>query len=178
VFDVSMQHSKWLAKLGGHGYDLLIVLNRFVNFISIKLGRGKISLSKRVKDGVKSAVKFIGDFEKIATDIAIANGYNYVICGHIHQPQIRAITTPKGTVTYLNSGDWVENLTALEFNQGKWSIYEYNKDTFAQEFATKKLVDENENKDLNIEELLTNQVITGLLSNNGSKKTNKQKNEL
>ena len=84
VFDVTMQHSKWLAKLGDKGYDALILLNTCINWFSKLLGYGKISLSKKIKNSVKSAVKFINDFEKIASDIAIENKYDYVICGHIH----------------------------------------------------------------------------------------------
>ena len=128
VFDVTMQHSKWVAKLGAKGYDFLILLNRAINYISKKMGKGPISMSKKIKNGVKSAVKFINDFEQIAADIAIENGYEYVICGHIHQPEIRKITTDKGEVTYLNSGDWIENLTALEYMDGKWSLYSYLED--------------------------------------------------
>lgn len=138
VFDVTMQYSKWLAKLGAIGYDTLIVINSFVNFISKLLGRGKISLSKKVKDSVKQAVKFIDDFERTAADIAISNGYSYVICGHIHQPAMRKITTEKGEVTYLNSGDWVENLTALEYQQGVWRIYNYQDDLVAQKIKLSK----------------------------------------
>ncbi|MCA4900664.1 MAG: UDP-2,3-diacylglucosamine diphosphatase [Bacteroidota bacterium] len=140
VFDVTMQYSKWLAKLGAIGYDTLILINSFVNFILKLLGRGKISLSKRVKDSVKQAVKFIDDFEKTAADIAISNGYQYVICGHIHQPAMRKITTEKGEVTYLNSGDWVENLTALEYDQGMWRIYNYHDDQIAQKIKLSKHV--------------------------------------
>lgn len=128
VFDVTMQHSKWVAKLGAKGYDFLILLNRGINFISKKMGKGPISMSKKIKNGVKSAVKFINDFEQIAADIAIENGYDYVICGHIHQPEIKKIKTDKGEVTYLNSGDWIENLTALEFTKGKWQLYTYLED--------------------------------------------------
>jgi UDP-2,3-diacylglucosamine pyrophosphatase LpxH len=132
VFDVTMTHSKWLAKLGAVGYDTLILLNTFVNWCLTRLGREKISLSKRVKDSVKSAVKFINDFEKTAADIAIENGYQYVVCGHIHCPDIRKIVTEKGEVTYLNSGDWIENLTALEFDGAEWKIYRYADDKVAQ----------------------------------------------
>jgi len=138
VFDVTMQHSKWLARLGAIGYDTLIVINSFVNFILKLFGRDRISLSKRVKDSVKQAVKFINDFEKTAAEIAISNGYNYVICGHIHCPEMRKITTDKGEVMYLNSGDWVENLTALEYNQGAWSIYRYSDDLKAQSIKISK----------------------------------------
>lgn len=125
VFDVTMQHSKWVAKLGAKGYDSLILLNRGINFISKKMGRGPISMSKKIKNSVKSAVKFINDFEQIAAEIAIENGYDYVICGHIHQPEIRKIKTDKGEVTYLNSGDWIENLTSLEYHEGEWKLYSY-----------------------------------------------------
>jgi UDP-2,3-diacylglucosamine pyrophosphatase LpxH len=124
--------------LGAIGYDTLIVINIFVNFILKTFGRGKISLSKRVKDSVKSAVKFINDFEKTAAEIAISNGYDYVICGHIHQPEMRKITTEQGEVMYLNSGDWIENLTALEFNKGQWRIYRYMDDLYAQSIKIPK----------------------------------------
>ena len=138
VFDVTMQYSKWLARLGAVGYDLLILLNTFVNFLLRLAGREKISLSKRVKDSVKKAVTFINDFEKTAADIAISRGYDYVVCGHIHQPEMREVTTDKGTVMYLNSGDWVENLTALEYNGGFWKIYRYADDPHAQSMRLPK----------------------------------------
>jgi UDP-2,3-diacylglucosamine pyrophosphatase LpxH len=127
-----MQHSKWLAKLGGKGYDLLIIINTFINWASNLLGYGKLSLSKKIKNSVKGTVKFINNFEETASDIAIDNAYDYVVCGHIHQPEIREITNSKGKTTYLNSGDWIENLTALEYNNKKWSLYEYANDEVAQ----------------------------------------------
>lgn len=133
VFDVTMRYSKWLAKLGAVGYDALIVINSFVNYFSVKMGKGKISLSKKVKDKVKSAVKFINDFEKTASDIAIEKGYKYVVCGHIHQPEMRRIVTDEGDTLYLNSGDWIENLTALEYNNKNWRIYHYHNDKLALE---------------------------------------------
>lgn len=123
VFDVTMQHSKWLAMLGGKGYDALIWFNHLINQVSLALGKGRISLSKKVKESVKSAVKFINHFEETAAEIAIRNGFDYVVCGHIHQPANRTISMNEGQVTYLNSGDWVENCTALEYNQGEWRIH-------------------------------------------------------
>ncbi len=138
VFDVTMQHSKWLAKLGAIGYDALILINAFVNAILNLFGREKISLSKRVKDSVKQAVKFINDFEKTAAEIAISKGYDYVVCGHIHQPDKREISTDKGSVLYLNSGDWVENLTALEYHEGRWTVYKYADDPVAQSVRISK----------------------------------------
>lgn len=138
VFDVTMKYSKWLAKLGAMGYDALILINSLVNFILKLFGKGKISLSKRVKDSVKQAVKFINDFEITAAGIAIDNGYDYVVCGHIHHPEIKLIKTEKGEVTYLNSGDWVENLTALEYHNNKWRIYRYSEDKRAQSIKISK----------------------------------------
>ncbi|MES2411988.1 MAG: UDP-2,3-diacylglucosamine diphosphatase [Bacteroidota bacterium] len=126
VFDVTMQHSKWLTRLGSHGYDLLILINASCNWFSVKMGKGKISLSKNIKNSVKKAVKFINNFEKTAADIAIENGYDYVLCGHIHHPEMKTIKTEHGQVEYLNSGDWIENLTALEYNDKKWTLFRYN----------------------------------------------------
>jgi len=133
VFDITMKHSKWLAKLGAIGYDSLILLNAIVNFFSEKLGRGKVSFSKKIKNSVKSAIKFIEDFETTAADIAISNQYDYVVCGHIHNPEIKTISNEKGTVIYLNSGDWVENLTALEYQNHRWSLYQYKADSISKD---------------------------------------------
>jgi UDP-2,3-diacylglucosamine pyrophosphatase LpxH len=138
VFDVVMQHSKWLAKLGSVGYDTLIVINSMVNFCSERMGKGKVSLSKKIKDKVKGAVKFINKFEATVCDIAVDNQFNYVVCGHIHHPEIRAVETEKGNVIYMNSGDWIENLSSLEYNDGAWSIYRYADDAVAQEIDIDK----------------------------------------
>ena len=135
VFDVTMQHSKWLAKLGAVGYDTLIHINSFANFVSEKIFRkGKLSLSKKIKNSVKSAVKFINSFEQTAADIGISNQYDYVVCGHIHQPEMRAIENEHGKIIYLNSGDWIENLTALEYVDGEWKIYRYDEKEMQQWF--------------------------------------------
>lgn len=122
VFDITMKHSKWLAKLGGLGYDFLILLNSLTNRMLEMAGRDKVSFSKRIKQSVKQAVKFIDDFEETAIGIALENGYDYVVCGHIHQPQIKVQSAHGKTTTYLNSGDWVENLTSLEYHKGKWTL--------------------------------------------------------
>jgi UDP-2,3-diacylglucosamine pyrophosphatase LpxH len=126
VFDATTKGSaKIIAKLGGHGYDILILMNRAINWFLKSIGRDKMSFSKKVKNSVKKAVAWIGDFEQTAAELAIEKGYKNVICGHIHQPQIRDVITEKGSVTYMNSGDWIENLSALEYNKGEWSIYQH-----------------------------------------------------
>lgn len=129
VFDVVMHNNKWLAKLGAMGYDALIIVNVLLNFVSRLLGRGKVSFSKKIKDNVKQAVKYIGDFENSAARLAIQKGFKAIVIGHIHHPEIKEITVPKvGHIRYLNSGDWVENLTALEYNKGNWEIYRHQPD--------------------------------------------------
>lgn len=128
VFDASIKCSRWLAKLGGYTYDWLITLNVFINYILSKLGKPKMSFSKKVKNSVKKAVKYIGDFEETAAAIAIDRAYDFVICGHIHTPQNRKIANSKGQTQYLNSGDWIENLSALEYTDGQWNIYSYEQD--------------------------------------------------
>ena len=117
--------AKFIAKIGGIGYDWLILLNRGINWILEIFGKGKVSLSKKIKNSVKKAVKFITDFEEKAIELAIDNHYDFVICGHIHQPSDRIVTSEKGSVHYLNSGDWIENLSWLEYHNGKWTLKFY-----------------------------------------------------
>ena len=148
VFDASIQHVKWLAKLGSHGYDLLILLNRLFNWFLAQLGREKYSLSKRIKNGVKSAVNYIQNFENTVVDLAIQKGYTTVICGHIHQPKKIQIEKEKGKCLYLNSGDWVEHLTALEYSFKRWKLYHFNLDKLAAFYADEEL------KELNLQELI------------------------
>jgi UDP-2,3-diacylglucosamine pyrophosphatase LpxH len=135
VFDITMQYSKWLAKLGSSGYDLLILLNSFANFILTSFGHEKISFSKKVKHSVKRAVSYINKFEETAASIAISKGYSYVICGHLHQPEMRKISNLQGNVMYLNSGDWVENLSSLEYHNGEWRIYNYYEDQHVRDYS-------------------------------------------
>lgn len=166
VFDVTMQHAKWLTRLGAIGYDALILLNACTNFIMTRLGREKISLSKKIKNSVKSAVKYINQFEDICADIAIRNQYDYVVCGHIHQPEIRTIRNNDGEVCYLNSGDWVENLTALEYHEGSWSLYQYTpgleKEELQQDESGEhfELLNQKEIFSLLMEEIYTQPVVT------------------
>ncbi len=90
----------------------------------------------------------INDFEKTATDLAIKNGYDYVVCGHIHQPKILVKETKYGKTTYLNSGDWIENFTALEYQFKRWKIYNYNNDKLSPFFA------DGDIKDMNTQDLI------------------------
>lgn len=148
VFDVSIQNAKWLAKFGGYGYDLLTLLNRLVNWYLEKRGKERYSLSKKIKNGVKGAVKYINDYEKVISDLAIENDYDYVICGHIHQPKMEYKENKHGKTMYLNSGDWVENFTALEYQFKRWKIYNFNKDKLAP------FVVDEEHEDMKAQDLI------------------------
>lgn len=142
VFDASITQAKWLAKLGGWGYDILILINRFINWILARFNKEPYSLSKKIKNNVKSAVKFITNFENVCVELAIENDYDYVICGHIHEPKIEFMENEKGEVFYLNSGDWIENLTALEYNNKKWKLYQHDRN-FSSEENEYNFEDEN-----------------------------------
>ena len=143
VFDASTKGSaKLLAKFGGHGYDMLIVLNRCINWCLKVVKKDKMSFSKKIKNSVKKAVKWIADFEQTAAELAIEKKYDYIICGHIHQPQKRIIETKNGQVTYLNSGDWIENLTALEYKNNDWEIYHYDE----KDYSGARVVDINKKR--------------------------------
>lgn len=156
VFDSSVHSAKWIAKLGGIGYDYLILLNRFINWCLNKLGKEPYSLSKKIKGSVKKAVKFISDFETTASDIAIDKNYDFVVCGHIHEPKIIRKSTSKGSTLYLNSGDWIENLTALEYNRKRWKLYEHQ-----------PILEINEEEDFFVlESALSEQMITNLINTN------------
>lgn len=144
IFDVTMQHSKWLAKLGAVGYDSLILINSVVNWGLKLFGREKMSFSKKVKAQFKDAVKFINSFEQTAAELAAKNGYEYVVCGHIHQPEKRTVETEEGKVLYLNSGDWVENLTALEYNNKEWSIFKYDPKDFQNDEVEEGVLSDSE----------------------------------
>jgi len=122
-----------LAKLGSSGYGMLILFNRFINFLLKSVGRERVSISKAIMAGVNKAITKINDFEQISAELAIEKKYDYVICGHIHQPQKRVVENKHGRVTYLNSGDWVEHLTALEYQRNEWNIFKYEDKNFPSE---------------------------------------------
>ena len=79
---------------------------------------------------MNKAVSKVNDIEMIAAELAIEKKYDYVICGHTHQPRKKIVETKNGKVTYLNSGDWVEHLTALEYQQSEWTLFEYDEKNF------------------------------------------------
>jgi UDP-2,3-diacylglucosamine pyrophosphatase LpxH len=122
MFDVFVNKMKWLAKIGSIGYDMALWLNKWYNKYRNWRGLEYFSLSKKIKDSVKIATNFIGDFEHYLTNHAKEMGFDGVICGHIHKAETKKIND----ISYMNSGDWVESLTALvETHDGKWKVIQY-----------------------------------------------------
>lgn len=115
VLDVFSNKFSIIAKIGSIGYDFALWLNRWYNLYRELVGLPYYSLSKKIKDSVKAAVSFVGDFEKRAVKLAKDNKCDVAVCGHIHSPKLE--------IDYMNSGDWCENNTALvEHDNGKWEV--------------------------------------------------------
>ena len=109
VIDVFITKYKWLAKIGSIGYDFALWMNRWYNRYRAWCKLPYQSISQDIKAGVKAATNYVNDFETTAIKMAAQNGCYGVICGHIHQPADLHINGAH----YLNSGDWVENRTAI-----------------------------------------------------------------
>jgi len=119
VFDGVVKNMVFLAHLGDMGYALLLRLNRAYNWFRKLRGKEYFSLSQAIKARVKQAVSFVGKFEDQVAALAKDRGCRGVICGHIHTPADKMI----GDVHYLNSGDWVESLTAIvEHQDGRFEL--------------------------------------------------------
>jgi UDP-2,3-diacylglucosamine pyrophosphatase LpxH len=116
-------NARILAKIGGWSYDLLIMLNCFINKISSLFNGRKYSLSKKIKNSVKEAVKWIANYEYAAAAMAAEQHFHGVICGHIHVPFIKQMYISGTPIEYLNSGDWIEHCSALEYHQNAWHIH-------------------------------------------------------
>ena len=122
VFDSITSNMKWMAKLGDVMYNLLLKINVMYNRLQSWRGKPYYSFSQAIKNKVKKAVSNASDFDKMLTDMARTKGCQGVICGHIHRPEDRMI----GGIRYLNSGDWVETMSALaEDWSGGWKILMY-----------------------------------------------------
>ena len=123
VFDFSIQTGS-LTKLAGFLYDYMIMFNSWINKKIMKpLGQKRLNFSKTIKSNVKTAVQYFANFEMKAAEIAQKNGYKYVVCGHIHTPKIESFDINGEKIIYMNSGDWLESLSSLEYVDNKWSIY-------------------------------------------------------
>ena len=127
VFDSITTNLRWIAYLGDVGYTFLLWLNRVVNYYRFKKGLPYFSLSQFVKGKVKQAVSYVDDYETELAKMAKAKGCDGIICGHIHKAENRMIDG----IHYLNSGDWVETMSALaEDHEGNWELIYFNQIDF------------------------------------------------
>jgi UDP-2,3-diacylglucosamine pyrophosphatase LpxH len=121
-FDRVSSRHRWLALLGSIGYDILLAFNRLYNRWRAWRGHPYFSLSQRVKARVKSAVSFIDRYEQQLQQLARHRRCDGIICGHIHTPEDKQV----GEIHYLNSGDWVESLSAIvEHLDGRLELIRY-----------------------------------------------------
>lgn len=128
IFDSITTNLRWIAYLGDVGYTFLLWLNSQVNHYRRKKGLSYFSVSQYVKSKVKSAVAYIDDYEKELSKMAKAKGCDGIICGHIHKAEAKIIDG----ISYYNSGDWVETLSALaEDFEGNWQLIYYNEFDFS-----------------------------------------------
>lgn len=129
VFDhTTANQAKFWGKLGSNGYAMLLGFNKMINKMMKLLGREKLSLSKKIMEQFHKRFVHIDAFETMIAELAIEKKYDCVICGHIHQPGKRVFTNEKGSVTYLNSGDWVEHMTSLEYYNNDWHLYTHEQE--------------------------------------------------
>ncbi len=118
-FDIITRYHKWIAVLGDIGYEFLLSVNTIFNNIRDRCGLGYWSLSAYIKQNVKNAVNFIGDYEQSVVNHAKHKEVDAVLCGHIHHAEFKQIDD----IFYINTGDWVESLTAVvEEIDGKLTI--------------------------------------------------------
>ncbi|MBW8330984.1 MAG: UDP-2,3-diacylglucosamine diphosphatase [Prolixibacteraceae bacterium] len=128
VFDNIIHHSLWLAKFGAAAYGFLTGFNRFLNVILRIFGGKEMILYKSMKDRISRERKVLTNFELAIANAALSKEIDLVICGHTHIPVDKTITTEKGTVRYINCGDWVEHFSAAECINGNWTLNYFNSD--------------------------------------------------
>jgi UDP-2,3-diacylglucosamine pyrophosphatase LpxH len=131
-FDGVIGYAKWLAHVGDWAYGAALALNDRLHILRRSLGLPYWSLSAYLKKKVKNAVEYVSRFEEVVARAAAPKGVDGVICGHIHQAEMRRI----GPILYLNDGDWVESCTALvEDARGHLEILRWASSSPAYELA-------------------------------------------
>jgi len=122
-FDSVTTSHRWVAIAGAKGYELLLGINRLYNRWRAIRGKEYFSLSKTIKSRVKSAVSFVDRYEDQLKELAVVRGCKGIICGHIHTAADKQLDNG---IHYLNSGDWVESLTAIvEPEPGVFELVHY-----------------------------------------------------
>lgn len=141
-FDESVSGSKRkLAIRAGKAFDKFVQFNRFINEWEKFFGSTESNLSKKIKDKTKQHVTEKNNFEQLYIDHAAENDIHSLVCGHLHKPGIwkMCATNSKKEVVYMNSGDWTENCTALEYSRKNWKLYQYPKTENPQNNVLKEI---------------------------------------
>ena len=140
ILDTPLPHLRWIEKLGLPGYRMLFTLNKGVFWIFKKLKK-EYPFFEKSKKNKGGGLKYISDFEQMVTAMAIDDYMDCVVCGHTCQPKKQYVETSKGSTLYLNSGDWLENMTALEYSFNRWKLYRYKNDKLSPFFTDEALKD-------------------------------------
>ncbi|MBC2840499.1 UDP-2,3-diacylglucosamine diphosphatase [Robiginitalea sp. SC105] len=138
VCDLAGGSTKWIARLGSPGYRGLLFGNKAVNRLRRLAGREPYSAARKTIKG-RAAREYLEKFEQTVVEMALNKRYDTVVCGHIHHPKKAWKETPQGNCLYLNSGDWTDNLTALEYAFKRWKLYRYSEDKLAPFYADEEL---------------------------------------
>jgi UDP-2,3-diacylglucosamine pyrophosphatase LpxH len=109
LLDGRIRSGTSLEKFGVAAHMFLTEADVLVNKWRRRIGREFLSLSGGVKRRLKSAEEYIRRFESVAASYARERGFDGIVCGHIHRPNLRRIDG----CLYANDGDWVEHGTAL-----------------------------------------------------------------
>ncbi|WP_339653848.1 UDP-2,3-diacylglucosamine diphosphatase [uncultured Maribacter sp.] len=139
IFDFSFRHSHWLLNLGSPGFDALLRLSKLkTKTLGIFGKKNKPFANSQLEHGERDPIQ-IARFEQNVAKMAIAQHYDHVVCGHSHYPNKQVIATKKGECLYLNSGDWVKHMTALEYSFKRWKLYRYENDKLASFYMDEDL---------------------------------------
>lgn len=121
--------SRKIAIRAGKAYDTIVGFNRLINQWENFLGKkNTLNFTKALKDKTKNRIKKSNDFEQVYIEEAAEKGIDNLLCGHVHRPGITTLCSIKTgrEINYMNSGDWTENCTALEYYKEDWHLYQYD----------------------------------------------------
>lgn len=124
--DLLVGTPRWLSGLGTTCYDGLEVISNLINRVRRLFGGGRASLATAIKERLPMAARHIARFEEVVARMAAAQGCEAVVCGHIHVPRLRRISVAGRDIDYLNSGDWVESCSALEWDGQAWELRRFH----------------------------------------------------
>jgi UDP-2,3-diacylglucosamine pyrophosphatase LpxH len=121
-FDGVVSCAPWLTRLGDYMYERIVNLSDRINNLLRAMKRPYWPVAERIKLSIPVSVRYIAQFENIAAKHAREQGYDGVVCGHIHRANLTHID---GTL-YCNTGDWVESCSALvEKASGELELLRY-----------------------------------------------------